>query len=199
MKDALSCVYAQIRENGIVDIGGALDIGMKEANYAVTPRSCIKDVVARCGAQVATMQNAASGAKVRDCKPIVCSGRKTKYQYKKKGIDTPTGNTFSEDELVLLVIANYRAAVTTGWEDKSADIVASAHVMAFLLGALEPGGEWKIVDDPDVTTLSSAEQAYLTKFEEIVHTGSLICSMGAINHYGINHTTGQAKLQGFAF
>ena len=102
MKDALSRVYAQIRENGIVDIGlqSALDIGVKEANYAAAPRSCIKDVVARCGTQVATMQNAASGARVRDCKPIACSEKKTKYQYEKKGIDTPTGNTLSEDELV---------------------------------------------------------------------------------------------------
>ena len=127
-------------------------------------------------------------------------------------------------DLVLLAIANYQAAVAAGWEEKSADIVAATHVMAFLLGVLEPGGEWRVVPDsidlqiegkirgrsvtgkcsakgkdhPLVDNLTNAEQAFAVRFDEIAHTGSLICAMGATNHYAINHTTGQAKLQDFA-
>lgn len=95
-------------------------------------------------------------------------------------------------------LANYRAAIQVGWNDRDADIVAASHIMAFLLGAVEPGGEWRTVPDPDVQNVTAAEVAFLTNFEEVSRTGALICTMGAVNHYSINHTTGQGKLQGFA-
>ena len=85
-----------------------------------------------------------------------------------------------------------------GKTDNYANLVASAHIMAFLLGALEPEGEWVIIDDPDVTSLNAAEVSFLGDFEAIASSGSLICAMGAVNHYAINHTTGQGRLQGFA-
>ena len=52
-----------------------------------------------------------------------------------------------------------------------------------------------MVPDPDITGLMQLEQDFLTHFEDIAHTGSLVC---AINHLAISHTTGQGKLQGFA-
>lgn len=62
----------------------------------------------------------------------------------------------------------------------------------------DTGGEWKIVDNPDFNNITAAGKAILERFEHVTHSGSLICVMGAINHYSINHTTGQGKLQGFA-
>ena len=70
--------------------------------------------------------------------------------------------------------------------------------MTFLFGALESEGEWVIVNDPDVAQLSALEVSYLEDFKEIASSGALICTMGAVNHYSINHTTGQGRLQGFA-
>jgi len=34
--------------------------------------------------------------------------------------------------------------------------------------------------------------------ETTANSGSLICAIGAVNHFSINPTTGQGKLQGFA-
>ena len=66
-----------------------------------------------------------------------------------------------------------------------------------LLGVIEPGGKWEIASNADVTALTAAEQKFFNSFEDIAHTGSLVCAMGAISHFTINHTTGQGKLQGF--
>ena len=74
-------------------------------------------------------------------------------------------DALSSDELGLLAIANIRAVMSAGWEDRNASLVASAHVMAFLLGALEAEGEWVIVDDPIVIALNVAELAFLNNFE----------------------------------
>ena len=67
----------------------------------------------------------------------------------------------TSDQLGLLAIANHRGAVRIGWDGREVDLVASAHIMAFLLGALESEGEWVIVDDPNVDVLSEAEQTFL--------------------------------------
>jgi len=50
----------------------------------------------------------------------------------------------------MLAVANLRAAVLAGWEERYVRVAVSAHVMAFLLGALESEGEWVLVDDPGV-------------------------------------------------
>ena len=78
-----------------------------------------------------------------------------------------------------------------------AEIVASTHIMAFLLGALDSGGEWRI-EDVKITELKDHERKFMSNFSKVASTGSLVCAMGAINHYSINHTTGQGRLQGFA-
>ena len=39
--------------------------------------------------------------------------------------------------------------------------------------------------------LNAAEVAFLNNFEEIASSGSLVCVMGAVSHYSINHKTGQ--------
>jgi len=43
--------------------------------------------------------------------------------------------------------------------------------MTVLLGALEPGGEGKVISNPDVFNVSSAEVTFLTAFRE--HSGRL--------------------------
>ena len=90
------------------------------------------------------------------------------------------------------MLANYRSAIAAGWEENEAEIIAVTHTMAFLLGAVEPGGKRKLILDPDVTTMTAKEKEYLVNFEEVTRVGLLVCAMGAINHI-----TGQGKLQGF--
>ena len=82
--------------------------------------------------------------------------------------------------------------------DEHADVVAATHVMAVLLGALDDGREWKIVRNIDLDAVTVDEAAFVQQFEKLPLTGSLLCATGAINHYAINHTNGQACLQGFA-
>lgn len=41
------------------------------------------------------------------------------------------------DELTLLILAKYCAAIPAGWEECNAKLVASTHIMAALLGGLE--------------------------------------------------------------
>ena len=80
---------------------------------------------------------------------VIISGDWHKYNYGVKDIGEPKCDALSSDELGLQAIANFfRAVMSAGWEDRNASLVASAHVMAFLLGALEAEGEWVIVDDP---------------------------------------------------
>lgn len=47
-------------------------------------------------------------------------------------------------------MANYRATCAAGWTDEYADVVAAMHIMAVLLGVLNPGGEWKIIDNKEL-------------------------------------------------
>ena len=76
----------------------------------------------------------------------------------------------------MIAIANYRAAIAAGWEDRYAGLVVSAHIIAILLGALESKGKWVLVPDPDVTALSQSEVAFLEDFKAIANSGSLICT-----------------------
>ena len=55
-----------------------------------------------------------------------------------------------------------------------------------------------MVADPDMDAVSQDEMKLLSDFPSIMPTGALICAAGGLNHYLINHTTGQGKLQGFA-
>ena len=100
----------------------------------------------------------------------------------------------SPDEVSQLVLANYRVTVRAGWDGKDAELIAIAHVMAVLHGALDVGGEWSIVPDENTSDIKAAEWAYLMGFEKNSASGSLICTMGAINHNTINHTTSQSKV-----
>lgn len=170
----LDNVYAKFGENGVMDIGlqSALDVGVRAANYVQVPRSCIKGATAGQGVQLDSIANGPSGCRVGRCDPVVISDKWTKYKYRGAEIPRPTQAGLTSAELGLLAIANFRAAVAAGWEERHASLVASAHVMAFLLGVLESEGEWVIVTDPDVTNLNAREVAFLNDFEEIANSGS---------------------------
>ena len=62
---------------------------------------------------------------------------------------------------------------------------------------MDNGREWRVVPDPDITVISTTEKSMIERFDRVAHSGSLVCAMGAINHFAINYTTGQGKLQGF--
>ena len=67
---------------------------------------------------------------------------------------------------------------------------------AFLLGAVELYGEVVLFDDPG--DIKAEEVAYAAAFPTIASKSMLVCAAAALNHYAINHTTGQGRLQGFA-
>jgi len=67
----------------------------------------------------------------------------------------------SEDELAYFIAANLHAAIAVGWEESDAELVTSAHVMAFLLWALDAGGEWKLADDSVLTNITATEKVML--------------------------------------
>ena len=77
-------------------------------------------------------------------------------RYRFGGVDFvgPLQETLNDNELVHLVLANYRLIVAAGWEERDTEIVAATHIMAYLLGAVEPGGEWKIIPYLDTTNAS---------------------------------------------
>lgn len=200
LRAGIDNVYAKFGDNGIVDIGlqSALDVGVAVSNYVQVPRCCIKGVTLTGAAALTSIANGPSGVRVGKAEPIIISDGWKKFTHAGVSYTGATQAALTSGDLGLLAVANLRAAIRAGWEERYARLVASAHVMAFLLGALESGGEWVIVDDPDVTSLTAVEVGFLNNFEEVASSGALICAMGAINHYTINHTTGQGKLQGFA-
>ena len=51
-------------------------------------------------------------------------------------ISAPQDDMSAED-LSMLALENYRAAVRAGWDDKDLELVTATHVMAVLLGALD--------------------------------------------------------------
>ena len=53
-----------------------------------------------------------------------------------KHISAPQDDMSAED-LSMLALENYRAAVRAGWDDKDLELVTATHVMAVLLGALD--------------------------------------------------------------
>ena len=142
-------------------------------------------------------QNAASDTRIAECECIIIGPTRSDIEYQNVVYDHASQDQLTVDDVTLLVVANVRAALAAGWEDKDAELVACTHIMAFLLGAMDNGGEWRIVPDPDVTTITNVEKSLIERFDRVAHTGSLVCAMGAINHYSINHTTGQGRLQGF--
>lgn len=138
--------------------------------------------------EVDVVANAASGSRIVDCECILISTPQDSFVYKGTTYVKAEQDQLTVDELTLLVVANIRSAVAAGWEGKDAELVASTHIMAFLLG-----GEWRVVDDPDVNTISVVEKDIMERFDRIAYTGSLVCAMGTINHYSINHTTGASR------
>ncbi len=70
--------------------------------------------------------------------------------------------------------------------------------MAVVMGALDANGEAVIVDDIDPTVISEDETPYLETIPRLAPSGALVCAAGGLNHYEINHTTGQGALQGFS-
>lgn len=200
MRDRLFRVYAAFKDNGVADIKlqSALDVRVKECNYTMFPRYCLKPMKLGDEVTVTTSGNAASNSHMAHVKPIICQTRCNGWVYNKCKRRNVEQDSLLPNDLAALVVANYHAAITAGWKDKAANIVAPAHVMAVLLGALEPSGECRIVDDRYMNNLTAAELAFLNAAEEMAHSGSLICFMGAVNHFSINHTTGQGKLQDFA-
>jgi len=162
------------------------------------PKCCIKRVTLPSGRVLTNIANGLSGVRVGKVDPVIISDDWTKYTIGGRTHAGIAQDALTSEDLGKLAIANLCAAVRAGWEEKYAHLVASAHVMAFLLGALESEGEWVIVNDPYVTQMTAAEVSFLNNFEEVASSGASICAMGAVNHYTINHTTGQGKLQGFA-
>ena len=107
---------------------------------------------------VAVAENSASGTRVAECDCVIIGPTRSDFEYKGDVYDHASQDQLNIDELTLLVVANIRAAFAAGWEDTDAELVACAHIMAFLLGAMDNGGEWRIVPDPDVTAISTAEK-----------------------------------------
>ena len=89
-------------------------------------------------------------------------------------------------------MANCRAGLAAGYTEDSLALFTASHVMAVVLGAVEYGGEVVICDTP--THFSPGEQEFIDNFHSIAPKGTLICAAAALNHYSINHTTGQGVL-----
>ena len=51
---------------------------------------------------------------------------------------------------------------------------------------------------PRHEALEEDEVQMVERFPALSSRGLLMCTAGALNHYAINHTTGQGRLQGFA-
>ena len=141
LRAGLDNVYSKFGVDGVIDIGlqSALDVGVKAVNCAQAPRSCLLDITCQDGSKLTNISNGLSDCRIGRCELVVISDKWGTYTYNDKVLVGLQQGTLSSDKLGLLAVANYRAAVAAGWEERNTDLVASAHIMAFLLGALEPG------------------------------------------------------------
>ena len=142
--------YKAIRDYGVVDIGlqAALDVGVSEQNYICIPRSCVKPVVSEIRTEVVT--NIVSGKRIRAPVPIILSsrGRIVDASYNGVGMRVANNTELTADELKRLVVVNLRSTTAAGFEGAERDLIVATHVMAFLMGAVDTGGEAKLVNDP---------------------------------------------------
>ena len=76
-----------------------------------------------------------------------CSFSISFHSYQIRLYDDASIEPLSEEDIAVLIVANHRASVLADQEDKALDTVISAHVMAYLMGCVENGGEFTIVDD----------------------------------------------------
>lgn len=110
---------------------------------------------------LANITNGIAGIRVGRCEPIIISDNWDAYTYQNQSMGNPMQDTLTSEQLGLIKIANYRAAVAAGWEDRYVNLVASTHIMAVFLGALESEGEQVFCPDLDVSALSAGEVTFL--------------------------------------
>lgn len=94
------------------------------------------------------------------------------------------------------MVANYKACQAAGWNKDECELMVSTHVTAVVVRAIDARGEVVVVDDLDISNMSE-EIKMVEKFPSLSSRGLLMCAAGALNHFAINHTTGQECLQGF--
>ena len=91
----------------------------------------------------------------------------------------------------LLAIANFHTAVAAGWEDRNGLCPHYGIPAKSSRSGGRVGNMWW-------PSSECSQSSWGCILEPITNSGSLICAMALVNHYMINHTTGQWKLQGFA-
>ena len=166
--EGLERVFSTIKENGIVDIGlqAALDKGVEELDYIHVPECAVKQV--NIGARSLMFKNMDSGRRIETMTPINIEGTGPGRDYTNKGTkvqrDAIRQDQLSEEDLAALIIVNLRASQAAGWVDGDYELVAACHVMAYVIGAVESGGEVKVMPNPDLTALKDDEIAFLEAF-----------------------------------
>ncbi len=135
-----SNIYSTIRENGVVDIGlaAALDKGVREADFIQIPQSCLKPITTSGGTTLRIIGNAASGKRIGHMKPLYVGA--DRFQYNDHKIDSARQDKLTDDDLMFLVVANFRACKEAELEADDLGLVVAAHVMAVVMGAVEMGG-----------------------------------------------------------
>ena len=194
---ALNHLYKAFAENGIVDIGlqAALDVGVQQEDYIQVPRKCLRMIWHGQNSTIANVANNASNTRIRDIEPVIITNKG--HTYRNLAFDIRRPQQLDDEDLQNLIIVNLRAIAAQSYDDEYRDLIVAAHVTASLLGAVEPYGEVVLVDDPD--DIKAEEAAYAPALPTISPKGMLVCAAAALNHYAINHTTGQGRLQGFAW
>ena len=114
--------------------------------------------------------------------------------YKGQKVENVQVDSLTDDDVANLVITNFWAAKKLDMDEELVPLYVAAHVMCIIMGAVDSGGEMVIVDDVNMSQVTEEEEDFLAGFAKIAPSGALLCAAGALNHYVLNHTTGQGGL-----
>lgn len=64
---------------------------------------------------------------------------------------------YTDEDLARLVLANLRAAKEAEVDEDNLALYVASHIMAVIMGAIDPAGEAVIVTDPDFETASEED------------------------------------------
>jgi len=212
-----------VTANGVhyVTLSEAIDKGLARENYTVVPHSCkrvtkVNNVCLGRRDEFKVKETDPNHAdnkevEVKAADPILArrintaSGFVTAYYAEGKAYRNLGQSVLSDDNLREYFAANFawvdKAKADTKMSDDKEDILWAVLAVQLVFGLIDADEDAEVLYLDDTAAAATITDAQYLKISLAVQanmaTAKLLCAAAALNHYKLNHTTGQGRVAGF--